>query len=118
MTPYSAPGILNAFPMTIEYITKKVFANRGVSLSMLDSKTRKREIVLARQIAMYFSKNLVIPTPSLSTIGGQIGNKDHATVLHACKTIHNLITTDKYFRLQIDKLECILKQNNISAIVD
>jgi chromosomal replication initiator protein len=118
MTAYTAPGILNDYPMTIEYITKKVFANCGVSLSMLDSKTRKREIVLPRQIAMYFSKKIVKPKPSLSTIGRQIGNKDHATVLHACKTINNLITTDKYFRLQIDKLECILKQNNIPAIVD
>jgi chromosomal replication initiator protein len=118
MTPYSAPGILNAFPMTIEYITKKVFDICKVPLDMRNSKTKKEEIVKPRQIAMYFSKKMVSPTPSLAFIGLQIGNKDHATVYHACKTISNLMETDKKFKAKIDKIELVLKQNNIPAIVD
>ena len=74
---------------------------------MLQSNTRKREIVQARQIAMFFSKSLT--KSSLATIGSQIGDKDHATVLHACKTVNNLIETDKRFRLQLDEIEKRLK---------
>ena len=73
----------------------------------MKSKTRKREIVQARQVAMYFSKNLT--KSSLATIGSQIGGKDHATVLHACKTVNNLVETDKTFRNQIEELEKKLK---------
>ncbi len=74
---------------------------------MLQSKTRKREIVQARQVAMFFSKSMT--KSSLATIGSQIGGKDHATVLHACKTVNNLIETDKRFRLQVDEIEKKLK---------
>jgi hypothetical protein len=55
--------------------------------------TRKREIVQARQVSMYFAKMKTLHT--LSIIGSYNGGKDHATVLHACKTITNLIETDK-----------------------
>jgi chromosomal replication initiator protein len=56
---------------------------------------------------MFFSKSLT--KASLATIGTQIGGKDHATVLHACKTVNNLIETDKRFRIQIDEIEKKLK---------
>jgi len=57
---------------------------------------------------MYFSKSLT--NNSLSAIGSKIGKKDHATVLHACKTISNLIETDKEFKSQIREIEAQLKQ--------
>jgi chromosomal replication initiator protein len=63
--------------------------------------------VQARQVAMFFSKNLT--KSSLATIGLQIGGKDHATVLHACKTVNNLIETDKQFKNQIEEIEKKLK---------
>jgi chromosomal replication initiator protein len=56
---------------------------------------------------MFFSKSMT--KASLATIGTQIGGKDHATVLHACKTVNNLIETDKRFRIQIDEIEKKLK---------
>jgi chromosomal replication initiator protein len=56
---------------------------------------------------MYFSKNLT--KSSLALIGSQIGGKDHATVLHACKTVNNLLDTDKRFRLYIEEIEKKLK---------
>ena len=56
---------------------------------------------------MFFSKSLT--KSSLATIGAQIGGKDHATVLHACKTVNNLIDTDKHFRSQIEDIEKKLK---------
>jgi chromosomal replication initiator protein len=40
----------------------------------------------------------------LASIGSQIGKRDHATVLHACKTVNNLSTTDKQFRKYVEDL--------------
>lgn len=78
----------------------------GITKEMFLSKTRKREIVQARQIAMYLSRNLT--KTSLSSIGSQIGGKDHATVLHACSTVSDLIETDRSFRGFVRDIERIL----------
>jgi chromosomal replication initiator protein len=83
--------------LSIDYIGRIVCEHMNVPIELLHSTTRKREIVQARQIAMYFSKNLT--KTSLASIGQQIGGKDHATVLHACKTVTNLQETDKRFRM-------------------
>ncbi|NLO00943.1 MAG: chromosomal replication initiator protein DnaA [Bacteroidales bacterium] len=89
--------------LSIEYISKVVCDYFNMHVDSLQTKTRKREIVQARQIAMYFSKNLT--KYSLASIGSQIGNKDHATVLHACKTVNNLKDTDKNFRQYVEDIE-------------
>ncbi|WP_430815571.1 chromosomal replication initiator protein DnaA [Carboxylicivirga sp. RSCT41] len=93
--------------ISIDSISQTVCDYFGLDLDILQSKTRKREIVQARQIAMFFSKGLT--NSSLSTIGAKIGKKDHATVLHACKAINNLIETDKDFKGQIKEIEAQLK---------
>ena len=93
--------------ISIDYIQKIVCDYFNIPIDLMQSKTRKREIVQARQVAMFFSKSLT--KSSLATIGSQIGGKDHATVLHACKTVNNLIDTDKRFRVQIDEIEKKLK---------
>ncbi len=82
--------------ITIDYIQKVVCDYFNLSVESLQSRTRKREIVQARQLAMYFAKHFT--KSPLSMIGLQCGNKDHATVLHACKQVSNLIETDKQFR--------------------
>lgn len=79
----------------------------SIPMYLAESSTRKREVVQARQVAMYFSKSMT--KSSLATIGSQIGDKDHATVLHACKTINNLLETDKRFRAQMAEIERRLK---------
>jgi chromosomal replication initiator protein len=93
--------------LSIEYISKVVCDYFSMSVDTLQAKTRKREIVQARQIAMYFSKSLT--KYSLASIGSQIGSKDHATVLHACKTVNNLKETDKNFRQYVEEIEKKLK---------
>lgn len=93
--------------ISIDFIQKTVCNYLNVSVDAINSSTRKREIVQARQISMFFSKNLT--KLSLASIGAQIGNKDHATVLHACKTVNNLIETDKVFKHQISEIERRLK---------
>ena len=89
--------------VSIDYIQKVVCDYFDMGIDMLKSKTRKREVVQARQIAMYFSKQMT--KSSLATIGMHCGGKDHATVLHACKTVNNLMDTDKRFRGYIEDLK-------------
>ncbi|QQS38348.1 MAG: chromosomal replication initiator protein DnaA [Ignavibacteriales bacterium] len=71
--------------VTIESITKIVCAHLNVAENKLREKTRKKEIVLARQLAMYLSKELT--KNSLKTIGLHFGGRDHSTVIHACNAI-------------------------------
>lgn len=89
--------------ITIDYIQKVVCDHYGLPIDQIHAKTRKREIVQARQVAMYFAKKHT--KSSLATIGQQCGNKDHATVLHACKTISNLIDTDKEFKASLNRID-------------
>lgn len=77
----------------IDTVIDVVFKLRHIPLNMLFSKTRKREVVETRQYAMYFSKQFT--NASLATIGEEIGGKDHATVLHACRRIPELYETEK-----------------------
>ncbi|TFH48282.1 MAG: chromosomal replication initiator protein DnaA, partial [Bacteroidia bacterium] len=93
--------------ITIDYIQKVVCEYYKIPVDLMQGKTRKREIVQARQVSMYFSKSLT--KASLASIGSLIGGKDHATVLHACKTVNNLIDTDRHFRNQINEIEKKLK---------
>ncbi|KAA3651450.1 MAG: chromosomal replication initiator protein DnaA [Bacteroidetes bacterium] len=89
--------------VSIDYIQKVVCDYFDLPIELLKSKTRKREVVQARQIAMFFAKKMT--KSSLANIGMHCGGKDHATVLHACKTVNNLIDTDKRFRGYISDLE-------------
>jgi len=89
--------------VSIDYIQKVVCDYFDLPIELLKSKTRKREVVQARQIAMFFAKQMT--KSSLASIGAHCGGKDHATVLHACKTVNNLIDTDKRFRGYISDLE-------------
>jgi len=89
--------------VSIDYIQKVVCDYFDLPIELLKSKTRKREIVQARQIAMYFAKKMT--KSSLANIGLHCGGKDHATVLHACRTVNNLQETDKHFRKYLEDLE-------------
>ena len=92
--------------VTLDKVQKVVCDYFNISREELVSKTRKRQIVQARQIAMYMSRNLI--NCSLSTIGSEIGGKDHATVLHACTTVNDLMSTDKVFRQYVTDIEKML----------
>ena len=103
-----AKDIVNKFvkntkrEVSIDYIQKVVSEYFQMDVATLQSKTRKRHIVQARQLAMYFAKKFT--KASLASIGSQIGKRDHATVLHACKTVDNLSFTDKQFRKYVEDL--------------
>ncbi len=88
--------------VSIDYIQKIVSDYFQMDVETLQSKTRKRHIVQARQLAMFFAKKFT--KASLASIGSQIGKRDHATVLHACKTVNNLAATDKQFKKFVEDL--------------
>ena len=90
--------------VSIDLIVDTVCEYFNITRDILLSKSRKRQIVQARQIAMYECRNL-IPNCSLSTIGAELGGKDHATVLHACTTVQDLMATDKAFRQYVSDIE-------------
>ncbi len=94
--------------ISIDFIQVIVSDYFKLDLETLQSKTRKRHVVQARQLAMYFSKKLT--KSSLAIIGSEIGDRDHATVLHACKTVDNLIITDRQFKKYVEDLNKKLVQ--------
>jgi chromosomal replication initiator protein len=95
--------------ISVDFIQKVVCDYFDMPIELLKSKTRKREIVQARQLTMFFSKQMT--KHSLASIGKQCGNKDHATVLHACRTVSNLNETDKRFRTYVEDLKKKLTLN-------
>jgi len=95
--------------ISIEYIQKLVSEFYSLSVDLLKSKTRKREIVQARQISMYFSKQLT--KSSLKNIGMHFGGRDHSTVIHACQTVNDLMDTDKKFKRDVEEISKRIKIN-------
>jgi len=88
--------------ITIDAIQKMVCEYFDVSYEKLLHKTRKREIVQARQITMYLAK--AFTKNSLKTIGEHFGGRDHTTVIHSCQTVKDLMDTDTIFRENVMEL--------------
>ncbi|ANG66400.1 chromosomal replication initiator protein DnaA [Chlamydia gallinacea] len=85
--------------VSIESILKSVAMVFQVKLQDLKGNSRAKELVLARQVAMYLAKTLI--TDSLVAIGSAFG-KTHSTVLYACKTIEEKIEKDETLTRQIN----------------
>jgi chromosomal replication initiator protein len=88
--------------VNVDFIQKTVADYFSVPVALLKEKTRKKEIVTARQVAMYFTKEHT--NHSLKTIGYHFGGRDHATVIHSVQTVSDLIDSDKKFKEQIVEL--------------
>ena len=89
--------------ITIDAIQKMVCDYFDVSYEKLLQKTRKREIVQARQITMYLAKTFT--KNSLKTIGEHFGGRDHTTVIHSCQTVKDLMDTDSLFKESVMELQ-------------
>jgi len=94
--------------ITVDNIKEAACDYYSLDETLLGSKSRKREIVQTRQIAMYLSKKYT--NLSYARIGALIGKKDHATVLHACNTVRDLMEVDASYRSQVEDVEKILKR--------
>ena len=95
----------------IDYIQKTVSEYYNLDMAQLKDKTRKKEIVIARQIAMYFSKEYT--NHSLKSIGYHFGGRDHSTVIHAVQSVNDLIDTNNHFK---DSVEDIKKRLKLRAV--
>ncbi len=88
--------------LTIEEIQRIVCEYMNIDEDRVRGKTRKREVVRARQIAMYFCKKLT--QNSLKTIGLHFGGRDHSTVIHANNTVEDQMETDEQFESTVEEI--------------
>lgn len=89
--------------ITVENIKSLVAEHFQVPIEKLGGKTRKRSIVIARQLSMYLAKNLT--NKSLKNIGNNFGGRDHSTVIYSCKAVQDLMDTDIIFKDTVAELE-------------
>ena len=94
--------------LTIKKIQEVVCRYFNLDEALIQTTSRKQEIVIARQITMFFAKKYT--ESSFAHIGKVVGGKDHATVLHACKTVRDQIEISRTFRSTIEAIEICLKQ--------
>lgn len=88
--------------LTIEDIQRIVGEHMGVSEDQMRGETRKREIVRARQVAMYFAKKHT--QHSLKSIGLHFGGRDHSTVIHANNTVDERRESNERFRQTVNEI--------------
>lgn len=93
--------------VSLEQIKQLVADHFNVREDSLQSKSRKRNVVMARQLSMYLAKNLT--TYSLNKIGGTFGGRDHSTVIYSVKAVKDLIDTDEKFKATVLELEKKIK---------
>jgi chromosomal replication initiator protein len=97
--------------VSIDYIQKTVAEYFHLKIEDLKDKTRKKEVVIARQLAMYFSKEYT--NLSLKSIGYHFGGRDHSTVIHAVQSVNDMYDVDSRFRSSVDELKKKLKMKSV-----
>lgn len=93
--------------ITIEGIISKVCEHYDIEADSLHARSRKHNVVIARQVAMYLAKKYT--DTSCSKIGLMIGKKNHATVIHSCKMVKNQLEIDKNFRNEVEEIENLIR---------
>ncbi len=94
--------------ITLERIMDVVSEEFGILREHIVGKSRKREVVLARQTVMHFAK--LLTHQSLKSIGAYFAGRDHSTVIHALRTIEGYMDTDPQFNARVDRIERLLKR--------
>ena len=95
--------------ISIDSIRDLVAEHFSIGVDRMESKTRKREVVVARQVSMFLAKKLT--SQSLKAIGERFGGRDHSTVIYSCNTVQDLMDTDNEFKTSVLELE---KKINLS----
>ncbi|RRC99827.1 chromosomal replication initiator protein DnaA [Prevotella sp. OH937_COT-195] len=94
---------INDHPLTVDEIVETVCNHFNVSTTAVGSRSRKREHVIARQVAMYLAqKHTKMPA---SRIGLLVGSRDHSTVIHSCAQVEKRITADAAFNNEVAEIE-------------
>ena len=94
-------------PLTVDDILEKVCVHYNVTTAQINSKSRKRDYVVARQVSMYLAQKYT-KMPA-SRIGRLVGNRDHSTVIHSCAQIEKRLQVDKAFKADIVSIETSFK---------
>jgi chromosomal replication initiator protein len=89
--------------ITVESIQKLVASHFNLDVSNLSGKTRRRQVVFARQLSMYLAKNMT--DKSLKAIGETFGGRDHSTVIYSINTVQDLMETDTMIKGTVSELE-------------
>lgn len=97
--------------VSIDYIQKTIAEYFHLKVDELKDKIRKKEIVIARQTAMYFCKEYT--NHSLKSIGYHFGGRDHSTVIHAVQTVNDMMDTDSTYKGQVEELRKKLKMKAV-----
>lgn len=93
--------------MSLEYLHKVVTEHFNIPLESIKSKTRKKEIVIARQVAMYLAKQYT--NHSLKSIGEYCGGRDHSTVIHAIQSVNEMLHTEPLFKVSLEEIKRKIK---------
>ncbi len=99
----------NLSRITIETIQKKVVDYYHLRMADMLSRRRPANIAFPRQVAMYLSR--ILTEHSLQEIGGAFGGRDHGTVIHACKTVENMMDQDASIKTAVELLNEQLSQS-------
>ena len=91
------------YEIDIDFIQNTVANFYKITKDEMKDKIRKKEIVIARQVAMYFSKGFT--NHSLKSIGNHFGGRDHSTVIHAVQSVNDMMDTDNIFKNSINDLK-------------
>jgi chromosomal replication initiator protein len=95
--------------ITVEFIQQLVAEHFNVPVDKLHHETRKRNIVIARQLSMYLAKKMT--NKSLKTIGETFGGRDHSTVIYSCRAVQDMMDTDLIFKDTVAELEKKIKMS-------
>ena len=94
-------------PLTIDDIVETVCHHYNVTVTAVNSKSRKRDYVVARQVTMYLAQKYT-KMPA-SRIGKLVGNRDHSTVIHSCSKVEERLKIDAGFSDELVSIENGLK---------
>lgn len=94
-------------PLTVDEILDTVCNHFSVTLSAVNSKSRKHDLVIARQVTMYLAQKYT-KMPA-SRIGRLVGNRDHSTVIHSCAQVENRLKVDRSFKEEVNSIEVSFK---------
>ena len=94
-------------PLTIDDIVETVCNHYNVTVTAVNSKSRKRDYVVARQVTMYLAQKYT-KMPA-SRIGKLVGNRDHSTVIHSCSKVEERLKIDSGFSDELVSIENGLK---------
>jgi chromosomal replication initiator protein len=95
--------------ITVEFIQQLVAEHFNVPVDKLHHETRKRNVVIARQLSMFLAKKMT--NKSLKTIGENFGGRDHSTVIYSCKAVQDMMDTDMIFKDTVAELEKKIKMS-------